>query len=327
MRNIIVAVFGVIGLLAVNGAAMAPADLVQTIDAHYGAVNAMDVTSDGDILYTGGKDGRIKLWDTLSMDLVEMVPACQVAVNDLVLSPDTTFMVSAGDDGFIKVWDAFTLELLIAIDAHDGGAKALAIDPPHDNDAGGAYIYSGGDDGWVRCWNVEDGYTLEWEQFAHYNGVNDLLLNNSGDYLFSAGVDGEVKVFDALLGSLASEIEAYEEGEVLCLKLNTISTGEQPCLYTGGTNGEIRVWDSATGSLVRTIRAHAGDVNYIDFFDDGMMAISGGEDGKIKLWNSDGELAGEMQAHVLAVRDFMVVNDKLYTGGADYKLRVWDTNF
>ena len=78
MRIFIVAVFTV---LLATGAAIAPADLVQTIDAHYAAVTALDITPDGEVLYTGGKDGRIKLWDTESFELIQTVPACQDRVN------------------------------------------------------------------------------------------------------------------------------------------------------------------------------------------------------------------------------------------------------
>lgn len=317
MRSIIVVV---IGVLLATGGALAPADLVQTIDAHYGAVTALDITPDGDVLYTGSKDGRIKLWETESFELIQTVPACQVAVNDLALSSDETYYATAGDDGFVNVWDAYTSELINAIDAHEGGAKAVAVNP----DPESPYFYSGGDDGFVRCWNIEDDFALEWEAYAHYYGCNDIILNEAGDYLFSGGVDGNVNVYDALEGILESQIKAYEGAEVLCLQL---THDPEACLYTGGTNGEIRVWDAATGSLVRKIRAHAGNVNYIAFLPDDSLAISGGEDGKIKLWNTDGEMAGEMQAHVLAVRDFFLVEDVLYTGGADYKIRIWNANF
>ena len=104
-------------------------------------------------------------------------------------------------------------------------------------------------------------------------------------------------------------------------------TGQEPCLYTGGSNGEIRVWDAATGSLVKTIRAHAGNVNRLSSNSDASLLVSGGEDGKVKLWHHNGDLAGEMQAHVLGVRDFMLLDDVLLTGGADYKVRVWEAKF
>ena len=45
-----------IGLLLVCGASMAPADLVETLDAHYAAVNALDVTPDGSTLFSAGKE-------------------------------------------------------------------------------------------------------------------------------------------------------------------------------------------------------------------------------------------------------------------------------
>jgi len=307
-----------IGLLLVCGASMAPADLVETLDAHYAAVNALDVTPDGSTLFSAGKDGRLKLWDVATYELLMDVPACQVAINDIAVDPDGTFVVTAGDDGFVKVWDALTADLLVAIPAHEGPVNCVAVEP--DN----MMIYSGGDDGYFRAWSVEEEYALDFEVFAHYYGVNDIILNDVGDYAFTGGVDGFICVFNSLTGELESRIEAYENAEVLCLQL---THDPESCLFTGGTNGEVRIWDAATGSLVNTIRAHAGNVKRIVFLEDDSLALTAGEDGKLKLWNRDADKAGEMQAHVLAVHDFLMTGDTLITGGADYKVRIWDAHF
>jgi WD40 repeat protein len=99
------------------------------------------------------------------------------------------------------------------------------------------------------------------------------------------------------------------------------------CLCTGGSNGEIRCWDAFTGSLVKIVRAHAGGVNHVAWTDDDRYVLSGGEDGKIKLWNHSAEKAGEAQAHVLGLRNFVMAGNTIATGGADFKVRVWHANF
>ncbi|MCH7471646.1 WD40 repeat domain-containing protein [bacterium] len=340
-----------IGLVFICGAEVAPADLVETVDAHYAALTALDLTPDGATLVTGGKDGRLKMWDTSTYEMLVDVPACQTQINDIAVSPDSSYIVTASEDGYVKVWDSLTAELVIAIPAHIGGPESSGFLARHSQSIRGSsgqatrygaervssvfsancvavspdslYIYSGGDDGSIRAWSVEDDYSLFWEAWAHYNGVNDVLVNAVGDYVYSAGADGFVRLYNASTGEMGAEILAFEEGEVSCISLNHMES----CFYTGGTNGEIRYWDNATGALTKKIRAHAGNVNYIAFLGDDSLAISGGEDGKIKLWNMDAEMAGELQAHALGVRDFRIAGDTLFTGGADYKLRVWSMNF
>lgn len=315
MMRIVIAL--VIMLVLLTGAAMAPGDLVTTIDAHASAVNALAVTPAGDTLFTGGQDGRLKVWDTNSYDLLMDVPACQAPINDMAVSADGTFLVTAGDDGYVKVWDAMTMNLTIAIPAHDGGANCVAIT------SDGAYIYTGGEDGYVRAWDVANDFAMVLEAHTNDHGVNDLMLNSGDGYFFTAGVDGYITAYNAITGEMESRILAFDKGEALCITFNT----PESCLMAGGSNGEIRCFDSATGTLTHVIRAHAGNVNQIGFSDATGLAVSGGADGKIKLWNFDAEMAGEMQAHVLAVNCFTKVGDSLVTGGADYKVRVWQANF
>lgn len=319
MMRIVVAL--AIGLVLVCGAAVAPADLITTFDAHTAAVNALDLADDG-TLFSGGKDGRIKRWDLNSYEPLMDVMACQVGINDLEVDPlGGSLLAVAGNDGWVKAWDAQTMELLSIMEAHDGPANCVAIGME------GTRIFTGGDDGYLRVWNVENDYILEWEVHANFGGVNDLVFmedEETGDnYIFTCGVDGMIVGYTAEDGILLGSIQAFDSGEALCMAFSS----DQMCLVAGGSNGEIHSFDGFTGSLTHTIRAHAGDVNYVGFSDDESLVVSGGADGKVKLWNRDGEFAGDIQAHVLAVRDIEMSIDMLVTGGADFKVRVWDSKF
>jgi WD40 repeat protein len=319
---------GVLVIAALSCAmAMNPADLNATVDAHTAAVNALDVTPAGDLLYSAGKDGKVNVWDTASLELVASVPACQVSINDIVVTPDGAWVVTAGDDGFVKFWDAATSELVWWIAAHEGAANTLAAwQEPEGGEE--MIVYSGGDDGYVRGFAINEDFAQVLNAFTNYNGVNDIILNTmpngGGDLLFAGGVDGRVTVINTESGLTAATVQAYENAEVLVMALDPMV---ENCLFTGGTNGEIRAWDARTGSLVKTVRAHAGNVNslYVDM--NAHLLVSAGADGKVKLWNHHGQLAGEMQAHVLAVKDFLRLGDSLVTGGADFKVRVWNANF
>jgi WD40 repeat protein len=319
--RILMGAAGVIASIAlVTSAAMAPADLIKTIDAHMAAVNALAVSPDGAVGFSGGKDGKVILWDTKTDEKISEIPACQVAVNDIAVSPDGTLIATAGNDGYVKVWDATTTELKMAIDAHQGPCNTVAFTDMNNSEL---RLYSGGDDGYLRGWSVADNYKMVHEFQANEGGVNAIVINQAGSYVFTGGVDGRVCVFNINGGTKVSTIQAYDNAEVLCLGLNH---GES-CLVTGGTNGEVKGWDANTGSLVKTIRAHAGNVTRVTWTEDDKMVVSSGEDGKIKLWNHDGDLAGQFQAHVLGVRDFLLVPGAVVTAGSDFKIRLWKRNF
>ena len=276
---------GAIGVLAtgvmLTSGALAPADLLQTYSAHHAAVNALAMTPDGAVGFSAGKDGKVILWDAATGDELMTIPACQVAINDIAISPDGTLAATAGADGFLKIWDAQTGELVTAIAAHSKACNTVAWT---DMSTASLRVYSGGDDGYLRGYSVDDDYAMVQEWHANEGGVNVVEINESGSYAFTGGVDGRVCVFSINGGTRESVIQAYENAEVLCLAFNSLEN----CLLSGGTSGE---------------------------------------DGKVKLWNHEGDLCGQFQAHVLGVRDFLLEDDYMITGGSDFKIRAWQRNF
>lgn len=325
--------------------------LRDTLDAHSAAVRALAVTPDGSTLFTGGKDGHIRIWDLATGELLQDVAACMTAINSIAVSPDSTYVVTASEDGYVKVWDAVTAELLIALPAHLGGpqaqgaigrwnqtirsshgttpryaaervpavlsANAVAISPDS------LFFFTAGDDGYVRKYSIEENYQQTFEVQANYFGVNAITLNATGQYLFVGGADGYVNIYNAELGTLESQILAYEHGAVTALELSNL----EACLVTGGSSGEVRIWDAATGSLTKKVRAHSGDVNWVGFLPDDSMVLTGGQDGMLRAWAFNGDKLGEIKTHVLAINAATLQDCTLVTGGSDFKVRLWDANF
>ncbi len=75
------------------------------------------LTDEEGMLYSGGRDARIRAWETRSqVKEVYNLPAHLYTVNDLALMPGTGWMVSASRDKTLKIWEPAAGKLLKVVD-------------------------------------------------------------------------------------------------------------------------------------------------------------------------------------------------------------------
>jgi len=72
---------------------------------HPGVVSAVTWAPSGQLLVSGGSDGRLRWWEVHSGECVQEREAHQGTVQALKVSPDGRFLASCGDDGAITLWD------------------------------------------------------------------------------------------------------------------------------------------------------------------------------------------------------------------------------
>ena len=68
-------------------------------------VSAVTWASSGELLVSGGSDGRLRWWEIPSRQCVRVREAHQGAVQALKVSPDGSRLASCGEDGAINIWD------------------------------------------------------------------------------------------------------------------------------------------------------------------------------------------------------------------------------
>jgi WD40 repeat protein len=91
--------------------------LKQEWQAHANSVFTVRYSPDGNFLFSGSRDARIKVWDVQAgyLPLTEIV-AHMYAINHIEFSPDGKHFVTCSMDKSIKVWDLEELKLLKVID-------------------------------------------------------------------------------------------------------------------------------------------------------------------------------------------------------------------
>ena len=85
---------------------------VRTLVGHPGAAFAVVWSPSGEMLVSGGSDGRLRWWEIDSGHCVRVREAHQGIVQALKVSPDGSMLASCGDDGAVMLWDLVSGEHL-----------------------------------------------------------------------------------------------------------------------------------------------------------------------------------------------------------------------
>lgn len=156
----------------------------------------------GDSVAAAGSDGVIHRWTVadgkeLSSLTAPAAPAAPPAeaqaagegtgpssFTSLAFSTDGSHLAASRDDGSILVWDL----------AHDAAGTTLPKDKPITALAfDDSHVIAAHDDGTISLWYILSPDSPPVQLAGHSGSVNDLLVEEGGTYLVSAGDDGAIQ--------------------------------------------------------------------------------------------------------------------------------------
>ncbi|KAI3858612.1 hypothetical protein MKX03_017288 [Papaver bracteatum] len=155
---------------------------VAVLDTHKSAVNALALSTDGCVLYSGGCDCQILVWDitctndgdyednqSINMSLIGALKGHKRAV--LCLSVISDLICSGSADKTIRIWrrinngNSSSYACLAVMEGHNGPVKCLTTNIDHNNSTmmitNNSYlIYSGSLDCSIKVWKILVPYSL-----------------------------------------------------------------------------------------------------------------------------------------------------------------------
>ncbi|UZJ51927.1 hypothetical protein CBS101457_001247 [Exobasidium rhododendri] len=279
--------------------------------ALYDSKTSLGLGSYGKIL-SGSRDCTIRIWDGDSGLCLYTLKGHEGSV--LSLEYDDEYLFSASSDKTCIVWDLKSIEkgkTPVAVNrlrGHAAGILDLAINKE--------WLITCCKDKTVRVYDRTKNCQLTRIYTQHCGPINAGTLNyNPADgktRAVTASGQGGVQLWDVESGTLIRNFESQATG-LACVKF----MGNR--IVTGSSDTTVRVWDAEAGDCLCVCKGHEDLVRAIGFDPKRNVILSGGYDGKVKLFYVGKELHKDANLPTggSSVRAFLNIN-------AGHEARVFD---
>jgi WD40 repeat protein len=282
--------------------------------AHTGGACCVRYSPDGSLLASGGRDGRVKLWDARTGREMRTVEGHEGDVNMVAFSPDGARLASAGDDRTARVWDVRTGQLRFALTGHPGVVYSVLFSTD------GKLLITGGQGPGVRLWDARTGRAAGSVPGAD---VSSMALSPRGGRLAIACRDGPLRFYDLAGRTFLPGRGPWHKGKIDELAFSPdgaalASAGRQD--YTG------RLWSVSTGAELAVLRGHLIGVHGIAFAPDGRLVATASRDTTVRLWDRQGNQKALLRGHTDCVWSVAFAPDgaRLASASRDGTVRLWD---
>jgi len=328
----------------------------QRIDSLRGTdapVFALASSPDGRRIAAGMSFGMVDLWDMASRKL-RVLDGHPGGTRAVAFTPDGATLVTGGRDGKIRLWGVESGKEIRVVGTHDGEVRDVALDPS------GKRLATGGTDGVLQIWDLDSGKRLA--QSRGLGRIHRVLMSPDGTTAFVAGFDKTVKKVEVPSGKVIGSVEAgvlvkrmlWRDGRLLAAGPDDTNRLVVFDVFAGRTIGTLAGHESlvedalflsgasmvATASDDKSVRLfglepermttrehHLGPTYAAAFLPDGTEIVSGGQDGRLVLWDvATGTPKRALAGHTDKVSSLDVSSTSpplIASGGDDRTVRLW----
>jgi periodic tryptophan protein 2 len=210
---------------------------------HYYDINAVSYSGDGQLLATGGDDGKVKVWNTASGFCFVTFSEHSSGVNAVEFAKQGKVVFSASLDGTVRAFDLVRYRNFRTFTSPNPVQfTSLAVDPS------GEIVCAGTLDTFeIFVWSVQTGKLLD-ILAGHTGPISSLAFSSTGMVLLSGSWDHSCRTWD-IFGRNKSIEPLVHQTEVLAVAFRP--DGKQIAAAT--LDGGIFFWDIEDAKITRTI--------------------------------------------------------------------------
>jgi WD40 repeat protein len=314
-----------------------------------GTVLALDFSSSGQLVATGGADKRARIWRVDRGELLHSLGLHVGRVVDVSFSRQGTHVATASTDGTARVWHVATgvpratlfghrnyvntvrfsrNGLYVLTASRDGSARVWSAAGRHHAAllghagdvrgavfaAGGGRVITWGDDGTSRLWqtSVEPELSVV---ARHGAPVTSVAFGDVASTTFSAGESGE-----AVLREHGRVVRRFVHGAAIA---DAVYRPDLGLVVTAGADGVARIWRRG-GREPRELR-HGSALAAVAVSPDGARVATAGEDRQLVIWALAAGERLQTVRHDRLILDvaFDPSGERIATAEANGVVRVW----
>lgn len=146
---------------------------------------------------------------------------------------------------------------------------------------------------------------------GHTDIITAVAVDAASGCVYSASVDGTVRVVDLETGDLRFEVRVGEP--ILSMALT-----DSHHLLLGCSSGRVQAYETEKGLYLLSIICHKSNVTAIDFWDESQTLVTGDSSGNIRLWSfKDSSFLGALPQHDAAVMSLQIDSSKVVSAARD----------
>ena len=242
-------------------------ELLQTTEAHIGAIRQIVFAADGSLLVSGYDEFAVSVWQVNYGSYIKILQGDRKAYQT-VISSDATMAAVSNDDRSIGIYHLPDGNPIGTLKGHHEPAGDLAFSPD------GTMLASAGNDRRVMIWRLPDGGLVN--TLICYYFIDGVAFSQDGMHVSSWESDGVVKLWRVSDGALLTTADFHTD-----IPDYVYFSPDKSMLFSGDYN-QFNIWKVSDGSLLQQHEILAWSVSSLAFSSDGTLIAYGMSSASVK---------------------------------------------